>query len=78
MKTSQPVNRPTADPSSTTYLDGQFELRYRQYVGKVLRTWLSIKTDELIVPDYTQDMFISAFEKHSPCQNRSSFFLVAN
>ncbi|GAB4018841.1 RNA polymerase sigma factor [Spirosoma sp. KCTC 42546] len=50
-----------------------FESLYNQYVNKVYRTCLSMTKDAEMAQDYTQDIFIKAFEKFDSFQNRSSF-----
>ncbi|GAB4022843.1 RNA polymerase sigma factor [Spirosoma migulaei] len=50
-----------------------FEALYNQYVSKVYRKCLSMTKDAEMAQDYTQDIFIKAFEKFDSFQNRSSF-----
>ena len=50
-----------------------FETLYNRYVDKVYRTCLSMTKDTETAQDYTQDIFIKAFEKFDSFQNRSSF-----
>lgn len=50
-----------------------FEALYKQYVNKVYRKCLSMTKDADMAQDYTQDIFIKAFEKFDSFQNRSTF-----
>ncbi|QDK81587.1 RNA polymerase sigma factor [Spirosoma sp. KCTC 42546] len=49
-----------------------FESLYTQYASKVYRKCLSMTKDADMAQDYTQDIFIKAFEKFASFQNRSS------
>jgi RNA polymerase sigma-70 factor (ECF subfamily) len=73
MKTNLPANQPAADVALDHQSDDGFARLYRQYVGKVFRTCLSMTNDEMAAQDYTQDIFLKAFEKRNTFQNRSSF-----
>jgi RNA polymerase sigma-70 factor (ECF subfamily) len=73
MKTNLPVNQPAADVALDHQPDDHFAQLYRQYVGKVFRTCLAMTKDEMAAQDYTQDIFLKAFEKRNNFQNRSSF-----
>lgn len=57
----------------TSLPDNKFESLYNQYVNKVYRRCLSMTKDAEMAQDYTQDIFIKAFEKFDSFKNRSTF-----
>jgi len=73
MKTNQAVNQPIVNALPDHHSEDGFARLYQQYVGKVFRTCLSMTDDEMAAQDYTQDIFLKAFEKRNTFQNRSSF-----
>ena len=68
LSTSQLQQRLQAIPPPDT-----FETLYNRYVDKVYRTCLTMTKDSEMAQDYTQDIFVKAFEKFDSFQNRSSF-----